>query len=464
MSDTGEDYKGYRGEALAKLKAMGARVWGETIITNERGSYQGIILPRSETDDDKHIVLKLETGYNIGLTAAGITKIEEVGYRKANYKIPESEFPTDAGKPNITLLGTGGTIASRLDYRTGAVIPAFSPGELYGAVPELADICNLKTRKLYGVFSENMGPEQYIATAKAIAEEVAAGVHGIVIGHGTDTMHHTASILSFMVQDLPIPVVMVGSQRSSDRPSSDAARNLICAVRTAADADIAEVVVCMFGPTSDQFNLLHRGTRVRKMHSSYRSAFRTIGDIPLARVWPDRLEMLTDDYIRRDPARTVKLDTAYEEKVTILYYYPGMRPDLVEAIVEKGYRGIVIAGTGLGHVNRPINDVLAAAIRDHGVHVIMTVQTLWGYVQMYVYDTGRDLLELGIVPCANMLPEAAFMKLSWVLGHTDDPAEVKRQMLEPINHEITPGEPHNGYLVFQGGIPEVEAFVRSILK
>ncbi len=184
----------------------------------------------------------------------------------------------------MKLLGTGGTIASRLDYRTGAVIPAFSPGELYGSVPELADVCNLETEKLYGVFSENMGPDQWIGTAEAIAREIEKGVAGIVVGHGTDTMHHTAAILTFMLQDLPVPVVMVGSQRSSDRPSSDAAINLINATRTAATSDIAEVMVCMFGPTSDQYGLLHRGTRVRKMHSSYRSTFRTISDVPIARV------------------------------------------------------------------------------------------------------------------------------------------------------------------------------------
>ena len=169
-------------------------------------------------------------------------------------------------KPYVKLLGTGGTIASRLDYRTGAVIPAFSPGELYGAVPELADICNLTTDKLFAVFSENMGPEQYVTLAKAIGNEIEKGIDGIVIGHGTDTMHHTASALAFMVQNSPIPIVMVGSQRSSDRPSSDAALNLIYATTTAATSDIAEVMVCMFGPTSDEYGLLHRGTRVRKMH------------------------------------------------------------------------------------------------------------------------------------------------------------------------------------------------------
>ena len=247
----------------------------------------------------------------------------EVGYKEAKYKIPEKAFPSRPTLPKVTLLGTGGTIASRLDYRTGAVIPAFTPGELYGAVPELADICNLTTKKIFGVFSENMAMENYIVLANAIGEEIAAGADGIVIGHGTDTMGHTAAILSFMVQNSPVPIVLVGSQRSSDRPSSDAALNLIHSVRTAAYSDIAEVMICMFGPTSDRYGLLHRGTRCRKMHSSYRSTFRTIGDIPLAMVSPTSFTILNDDFRRRDKTRVPVIDPVYDDRTTILYYYPG---------------------------------------------------------------------------------------------------------------------------------------------
>lgn len=457
---TDKTLQGYRGIGAEVLKKHGASVWSEVEVESAKGRFSGIVLPRSETSDDRHIVLKLSSGYNIGIAAESVTGITIQGRREANYKIPEKEFPVDPGKPNIVLLGTGGTIASRLDYRTGAVIPAFSPGELYGSVPELADICNLRTEKLFGVFSENMGPEQYIKLAERIGEEIANGIHGIVIGHGTDTMHHTSAILSFMVQDSPVPIVMVGSQRSSDRPSSDAAINLINAVKTAAEGDIAEVLVCMFGPTSDVYCLLHRGTRVRKMHSSYRSTFRTIGDTPLAMIDRTKITHLRNDY-RRRADREVKINTAFEEKVTILYYYPNMLPDVVDAIVEKGYRGIVIAGTGLGHVNKPLYPAIQRAT-DRGVHVYMTVQTLWGYVQMYVYETGREMMKLGVVPAANMLPEVAYMKLCWTLGQTDDRDEVARIMLTPINCEITDREPYNGYLIYQGAVPEIQKFLRSV--
>jgi glutamyl-tRNA(Gln) amidotransferase subunit D len=458
-----EILKGYKGRALDILKSFNMRVWGEAEVKTTRGDFKGVLLPRSENDDDFHIVLKLATGYNIGIAVDTITDMKEYNYKEIHYKIPEKEFPVSKDKKNVKLLGTGGTIASRLDYRTGAVIPAFSPGELYGAVPELADICNLSTEKLFAVFSENMGPEQYKILAKTIGEEIRNGIDGIIIGHGTDTMSHTAAALSFMVQNSPVPIVMVGSQRSSDRPSSDAALNLIHAAKTAADSDIAEVQVCMFGPTSDEYGLLHRGTRVRKMHSSYRSTFRTIGDIPIAMVDRNKITPLRQDYNHRRSDRNVTITPVFEERVSLLYYYPNMNPDIIDAMVDLGYKGIVIAGTGLGHVNKLVYPAIERAAKK-GVAIYMTVQTLWGYVNMFVYDTGRDLMTLGIIPAQNMLPEVAYIKLGWALGQTSDIEKVKEIMLTPVCGEITEREPYNGYLIYQGGIPEVEDFIKRFHK
>ena len=458
FADRPDRFKGYRGAALEVLERFQVGVWSRVEVDSTRGQFAGLILPRQESADEHHIVLKMFTGYNVGVNAHTITGMVEVGYRQAHYKIPEQEFPTSPDKPDVTLLGTGGTIASRLDYRTGAVIPAFSPGELYGSVPELADVCNLRTEKLYGVFSENMGPEQWAGLATAIGREIERGVDGVVIGHGTDTMHHTAAVLSFMVQDSPVPIVMVGSQRSSDRPSSDAALNLIHATKTAGESDMAEVMVCMFGPTSDQYGLLHRGTRVRKMHSSYRSTFRSISDIPIGMVDRHVVTPLRTDYKRRRDDRSVRIDPVFDDRVSIVYYYPAMKPDIIDSLIDNGYKGIVLAGTGLGHVNKPLYPALQRAL-DANVHVFMTVQTLWGFVQMNVYETGRDMQELGVVPAANLLPEVAFAKLGWVLGHTDDRDEVIRMMLTPIAGEITEREPFDGYLVLQGGLPETEQFL-----
>lgn len=461
MSDA-ELYKGYREPLLSVMKRFGITVWCEVEARTTRGTFRGLVLPRSETSDAAHLVLKLISGYNIGLRHDTIESLEKVGYREANYKIPEQAFPVDPGKPRVKLFGTGGTIASRLDYRTGAVIPAFSPGELYGSVPELADICNLETEKLFGIFSENMGPEQYLSLATNIGDAIRDGYQGVVIGHGTDTMHYTSAVLSFMVQNAPIPIVMVGSQRSSDRPSSDAALNLINGTWAAAHGPIAGVQVCMFGPTSDRYNLLHMGTRVRKMHSSYRSTFRTLGNIPLAMVENGTMTVLHDEFPRRRDDREVDIKASFDERVTLLYYVPNMQPDVIDAVIDRGYRGIVFAGTGLGHVNRKVYPALARA-RDAGVPVFMTLQTLWGFVQMNVYETGREILELGVVPLANMLPETAYVKLGWALGvHGDDLDAVKRTMTTPIAGDMTPGEPHDGYLVFQGGVPEIQEFLGKV--
>jgi glutamyl-tRNA(Gln) amidotransferase subunit D len=200
------------------------------------------------------------------------------------------------------------------------------------------------------------------------------------------------------------------------------------------------------------------------MHSSYRSTFRTLGDIPLAMVEDERLVPLREDFAPRRADREVDVRAAFEPRVTIAYYYPNMDPDVIDALVDRGYKGIVLAGTGLGHVNRKLYPALARA-RDAGVQVYMTLQTLWGFVQMYVYETGREILELGVVPLANMLPEVAYVKLGWALGlHPDDPASARALMTTPIAGDMTDREPHDGYLVFQGGVPEMKELLAKILS
>ena len=485
-------FQGYKGRALEMLKKYDVHVWDKAEVETTRGHFSGKILPRAENTDDIHIVMKVATGYNIGIDIETVTDMKGERDPQPVFKIPEKEFPYTPGLPHVKLLGTGGTIASRLDYRTGAVIPAFSPGELYGAVPELADICNLETEKVFAVFSENMSPKEYMALANKIGDEIKAGIEGIVIGHGTDTLAHTATALTYMCQNLPMPVVLVGSQRSSDRPSSDAALNLMHAMTAAGHGDIAEVMVCMFGPTSDDYGFLHRGTRVRKMHSSYRSTFRTIGDTPLATVnrkdgvqpikevynhrrhgeQHRQVEVITnyEDYkksIAKNDPNVTRIVPTFDDRVAILYYYPGMKPDVLDALIDNGYKGIVWDGTGLGHVNKGMFDAIQRAT-DAGVHQYMSVQTIWGYTHMFVYDTGRDMMARGIIPADNMLAESSYIKLGWALGLTKDSGQkredVKKLMLTPINDEITKREPYDGYLVYQGGVPEVEEFVKKVRK
>ncbi|MHA1710755.1 MAG: Glu-tRNA(Gln) amidotransferase subunit GatD [Candidatus Freyarchaeota archaeon] len=440
---------GYRGFTRRKLEEAKVKVWSVVRVVNPDTTYEGILLPRSELGDDRHVVLKLKTGYNIGVRISEETIIEELGYSPSHYALPERDVSFDPKKPTVALIGTGGTVASRLDYRTGAVIPAFTPQELFSAVPELEDICNLKTLSLLEIFSEDMQPEYWVKIAEAVAKEVNEGADGVIVAHGTDTMHFTSAALSFMLKNLSVPVVLVGSQRSSDRPSSDAAINLISSATVAARSDIAEVVVCMHGSSSDEYNLIHRGTRVRKMHTSRRDTFKTIGDIPLGMVADGKIKMFRNDYRRRSNQRIVTVDTKIDPKVVLLYTYPGMQADLIEHIIDTGYHGIVLAGTGLGHCPKTILPSLERAIKE-GIAVAMTSQCLYGFVGMNVYERGRDLLKIGVIPCGNMLPEVAYVKLIYVLGHTRDHEEVKKLMTHSISGEITDREPYNGYLILQG--------------
>lgn len=428
-----EKLKGYKGKAKKILENNEIAVWDILQIESTQGGFEGVLLPRSEYAHSNFIEIKLENNYNVGIDISNIKNIKKIGNKKATYKIPERKFPRNNKLPNITLLGTGGTVASRLDYTTGAVIPSFTPGELFSSVPELAEICNLETEIVFEILSENMKPEYWQQLAVKIEKAANSGKDGIIIGHGTDTMGFTSAALSFMLKDLSIPVVLVGSQRSSDRPSSDAALNLINAA-IVASSDIAEVVVTMLGSTEHEYGLIHRGTRVRKMHSSVRHTFRTIDDIPLGMVKNRKIKTFTNDYIKRSKSETTAL-TNFEKKVALVYTYPGMNKEILEFYIDEGYKGIVIAGTGLGHINTELYDSIKRAIKQ-GVIVIMTVQTLHGFTGMNVYSTGRELLDLGVLPGRNLLPETAYVKLGWVLGQESNPVDAKKLFLKNVASEF----------------------------
>jgi glutamyl-tRNA(Gln) amidotransferase subunit D len=432
-----EEVSGYKGQALAVIREAEAEIGDVLRITKNRQIYEGILIPRSEYGDEKHVVIKLKNGYNLGIQITRDTKMERIGkgVKPAFATSPPPEQNPEL--PEVAIISTGGTIASRVDYRTGAVRPALTASDLYSVVPELADIARIDAEILFSLFSENITPKHWTEIAKAVSKQISKGIDGIVIAHGTDTMGYTAAALSFALQDLPVPVILVGSQRSADRPSSDAATNLIGAVTTAGKAPFAEVAVAMHETTSDTSIMLHRGTKVRKCHTSRRDTFKSVNTTPIARVQNQKITMLTEEYRKRDSTRKVTLKPEFNEKVALIKFYPGMNPATIDWYVEKVYRGIILEGTGLGHVGSYIFKAIRNAVQ-HNVVVGMTSQCIWGRVGMNVYDQGRDLLALGVIPLEDMLPETAAVKLMWIFGQTKDVEEAERLLKTNIAGEISP--------------------------
>ena len=404
---------------------------------NERITFEGLVMPPYELSPGETLTIKLDNGYNVGILIDAIESVEILEKAVEKPKMVFQEvLPRKEGLPNVTILGTGGTIASRIDYKTGAVHPAFTAEELAKAVPEIFEMANVTPKLIMNILSEDMKPAYWIKIAEEVAKALNSGEDGVVIAHGTDTMGYTASALSFILRNLTKPVVLVGAQRSSDRPSSDSAMNLTCAVRMAT-SEVAEVMVVMHGETSDTYCLAHRGTKVRKMHTSRRDAFRSINDVPIARVWPKgEIEFLRSDYRKRSEGE-VEVDGKMEEKVAILKIYPGISGEILDFLVDRGYKGVVIEGTGLGHVPQDFIPHVQRAVEE-GVAVCVTSQCLYGRVNLNVYSNGRKLLKAGAIPCEDMLPETAYVKLMWVLGHTNDLDEVRKMMLTNYAGEITP--------------------------
>ncbi|WP_458209690.1 Glu-tRNA(Gln) amidotransferase subunit GatD [Haladaptatus sp. NG-SE-30] len=391
--------------------------------------YEGVLLPSTTAN---HLVVKLDGGYNVGIDRddTDVDVLESSVYDIEEGETSDSsivEFDPDL--PTISLISTGGTIASTVDYRTGAVTAQFDAEDVLRAVPDLAGRANYRGRVVANILSENMTPDVWQDLARAVYDEIENGADGVVVMHGTDTMQFTAAALSFML-DTPVPIVFTGSQRSADRPSSDNVMNAVCAVE-AAKSDCSEVLVCMHGSESDDTCALHRGTRVRKNHTSRRDAFETIGAEPLGEVNYDTSEVTFHREHSDRGAQKLALADDLESEVELLKFTPGMGVEALD--FAKGKAGLVLEGTGLGHVHSDWADRIAELV-DAGTTVVMTSQCLEGRVCDRVYDTGRDLLDAGVVEGEDMLPGTAKVKLMWVLANSDDPAAT---MQEPLAGEIS---------------------------
>ena len=426
------EYRGYEGNSLEFLKKNQVIV-GDSVKILTDITYSGIIMPRYEHSDDKHIVLKLNSGYNIGLEISKINKVEKIQTNKKNTPT-ENKVEKIEGLPKILLLSTGGTIASKVDYRTGAVTPVLTAEELNSSVPELAKIANIDAEVLFSEYSENIMPEHWLKIAEKIKEFSKSDYSGIIIAHGTDTMHYTSSFLSFALAGFPIPIVLVGSQRSSDRASSDAALNLIGATKFIIENNTKGVYIVMHQDENDDTIACHFGTRVRKNHTSKRGAFQTIGDNPAFIIAENKIQKnMSKDYFKKNEFQPkINLDT----KVALVKYHPGFDPNLINQIIENGYKGIIFEGTGLGHIGKVMYENVKKA-HEKGVFLGMTSQCIDGRVRMTVYESGRDLLDLGIIPLEDMIPEVALVKAMWVIGNNENVEDVKKIMLQNIASELS---------------------------
>ncbi|MBU0586179.1 Glu-tRNA(Gln) amidotransferase subunit GatD [Candidatus Micrarchaeota archaeon] len=427
----------YSSKILAVLKKAGVEIGDIIRVNSGNEEYLGILMPRAGESDD--LVIKLESGYNIGIGSED-AKIELK--EKAKKKKEEKEDVQKRGE--VAILGAGGTILSKVEYTTGATFPISNPNDIAAAFPKIKEIASFHSKILFQLFSEDFTPEHWKMIAKSVAEEIKEGAKGVVIMHGTDTLHYTSAALSFALQNLPVPLVLVGSQRSSDRPSSDNESNLLNAVFLA-KSDIAHVGVCMHANSNDSFANFHLGTKARKMHSSRRDAFQSINSLPLARAdyQSKKIEPLIP-YTKRDEKRKLEMHNHFSSNVAMIYAHPGIKPELIDKLSD--YDGVVFVGTGLCNIpTNPMNDKFAnnilpnaKALVDSGIPVVMSTQTIYGRVNMNVYSAGRKIQEAGIIGNgADWTPETAYVKLCWVLGKEKRMEKVRELMMKNVAGEIT---------------------------
>jgi glutamyl-tRNA(Gln) amidotransferase subunit D len=416
-------------------------------VTLDSEVIEGILLPRPAILEQDVTVLKLSTGYNIGIDNSKIKKIERIGEGARLEVFPSLDIEQKKNLPMIALVATGGTISSRLDYQTGGVKWLMEPGQLFSLVPEIADIVRFKEiRTPFLKGSEDMVPDDWKTIAKHCLELLAdKDISGVIVTHGTDTLHFTAAALSFMLGELSKPVVLTYSQRSTDRASTDTVLNLKSACRMAT-GELAEVMIVGHATSEDTHCYAIRATKVRKMHTSRRDAFRPINEQPLAKINSDgKIEIFNKTAKRRQvkgsPVSTAKgSDIMFENKVAIVKYYPGARPSIIDNYVKEGYKGLVIESVGLGHIAGPdstnnwMKSVTAAI--NKGVVVCATPQTIYGRLNPLVYANGRELTKTGVVHLHDMMTETAYVKLGWALAKAKKSEDVKKLMLENLHGEI----------------------------
>jgi len=402
-------------------------------------SYKGFFLQTPETEKGI-ILLKLDSGYNIGFNKKDVLNIKFI--KKSLEKEQGVQIIKDKEKVNIAMIITGGTISARLNPKKGGVDWLDTPESLFRFYPELFEKVNItKVEVPFMKSSEDMDFKDWQKIARVIEKLLNnPNIKGVILTHGTDFLHYTSAALSFFLKNLNKPVVLTYSQRSIDRASSDANLNLQCSA-IAAMSDIAEVMLVGHGTVNDDFCYAMPGTKTRKLHSSRRDSFKVINSKPFAKIFTDRIEIMSD-YKKRDNKKKVKIDSKFEEKVALLKIYPGQSPEILDYYLKKKYKGIVLEMSGLGHV--PTGRARKGKswikklkeLQKRGMIICATSQTIYGRVDPFVYSNGREILKTGVIYLEDMLPETAFVKIGWVLAKTTKKEDVKKLMLTNIAHEL----------------------------
>ena len=401
------------------------------IITKDK-KYKGTLMPKPEILKSDAVVIKLDSGYNIGISKKKIKKIKVIKKAKPK-KGKKKKIRQNKNLPTVSILSTGGTISSNVDYTTGGTYASLTADDFVEMEPKLLKFANIRARQILQIMSEDVTSEDWIKIAKEIYKEInKKDVAGVVVTHGTDTLHYTAAMLSFMFPKLSKPIILVGAQRSTDRGSSDTFMNLVCSV-IAATKKMGEVFVCMHATPNDNFCYLHRATKVRKMHTSRRDAFRSINQFPIAKVFPNGVVEFLIDY--KNPDKVSELNTKIDKKVAIVYVYPGMNPKNLDNY--KKYHGIVLMATGLGHTSANLIPKIKSLTKK-GIPVCITSQCFYGRTHEFVYSNLRKLESAGAIFCEDMLPEVAYVKLMHVLGKTKKIEKIKKMMQENMKGEINP--------------------------
>ncbi|MDP2926275.1 MAG: Glu-tRNA(Gln) amidotransferase subunit GatD [Nanoarchaeota archaeon] len=386
----------------------------EVVMANKKET--GILI---ESHEKGILLLKLANGYNIGINKEDIIEVKIL--EKSQKDEAKEDFKSSGQKPLIDIIITGGTISSKLDPKTGGVKSLIEPSEFFKTYPEIFNIADIRIISPFMKFSENMTPDDWIRIARLVAKSLKdKNVKGVVLTHGTDTLHYTSAALSFMLGKLNKPVILTYSQRSSDRGSSDSRMNLICS-SYAALSDIAEVMLVGHASSNDDYCYALLGTKVRKMHTSRRDAFRPINTKPIAKIWADGKIDIISEYNKREK-REVNLDNVFDKRVALIKFYPGQDPNILNYYLKKGCKAVVIEMTGLGHVSTEGKNNFLPILKNvikKGMMVYAVSQTIYGRLDPYVYESARKILDSGVVYLEDILAETAYVKLGWVIAHKE---------------------------------------------